>query len=324
MPLLIEVAWGKIKISLELDDAATVDQLHVALQEKTRVAPAMQKIMPGKFADKDKSKRLVDLGAKLAPAVNKVNLIGTTLEAAQAAVTQMNTESQKSAGRTKMQVFKKPFWLSPAFSALLAGPYVDGRGDPCEGGSAGAALACVDYLLSRVNLLGINPELEVVQRLTGLGEVQRHSLLSWTTEESVLLAHAHAAVRKCFELVLVAERVRHERNAQEILKIIEEIVSRVKAVEINHWVMLPAGWRLNLQSNSSGTFILLITRQSADMFSLVVCNSGEGLEYHPSQADGSKIKYKTCLPFHGIPLERISSASWYSHTHLLSPVCFLR
>jgi hypothetical protein len=312
MPLLIEVAWGKIKISLELDDAATVDQLHVALHEKTKVAPAMQKIMPGKFGDKDKSKRLVDLGAKLAPAVNKVNLIGTALETVQAAVTQMNTESQKSAGRTKIQVFKDAFWLTPSFSAVLAGPYVDGRGEPCEGGTPGAALTCVDYLLSRVNLLGINPEL--VQRLMGLGEVQRHSLLSWTTEESVLLAHAHAAVRKCFELASLAESA-HE--PPEILKIIEEIVSRVKAVEINHWVMLPAGWR---GLKSSGTIILLITRQSHDMFSLVVCNSGEGLEYHPSQADGSKMKYKTCLPFHGIPLERISSDSWYLPTHFLSPV----
>ena len=82
------------------------------------------------------------------------------------------------------------FWLTPTFSAVLAGPYVDGRGEPCEGGGLSAALTCVDYLLSRVNLLGINPEL--VQRLMGLGEVQRHELMSWTTEETVLLAHAHA------------------------------------------------------------------------------------------------------------------------------------
>ena len=54
MPLLIEVTWGKNKISLELDDAATVAQLHAALHEKTRVAPAMQKGL-GKFGDKDKS-----------------------------------------------------------------------------------------------------------------------------------------------------------------------------------------------------------------------------------------------------------------------------
>lgn len=302
MPLLIEVAWGKTKISLELDDAATVDQLHIALHEKSRVAPAMQKIL-GKFGDKDKTKKLVDLGAKPAPAVNKVSMIGTALETVQAAVTQMNSESQKSAGRTKIQVFKDAFWLTPTFSAVLAGPYVDGRGEPCEGGGLSAALTCVDYLLSRVNLLGINPEL--VQRLMGLGEVQRHELMSWTTEETVLLAHAHAAVRKCFELVSLAEKA---HDPPEILKIIEEIVSRVKAVEVNHWVMLPAGWK---GLKSSGTIILLVTRQSRDMFSLVVCNSGEGLEYHPSQADGSKIKYKTCLAFHGISLERISSESWY-------------
>ena len=302
MPFIIEVTWGKTKISLELDDTATVAQLHAAVHEKTRVAPAMQKGL-GKFGDKDKSKKLVDLGAKPAPAINKVSMIGTALETVQAAVTQMNSESQKSAGRTKIQVFKDAFWLTPTFSAVLAGPYVDGRGEPCEGGGLSAALACVDYLLSRVNPLGINPEL--VQRLMGLGEVQRHELMALSTEETVLLSQAHAAVRKCFELVRLAENA-HE--PPEILKVIEETVSRVKAVEVNHWAMLPAGWK---GLKSSGTVILLVSRQSRDMFSLVVCNSGEGLEYHPSQADGSKIKYKTCMTFHGIPAERIYSDSWY-------------
>jgi hypothetical protein len=301
MPLLIEVTWGKNKISLELDDATTVAQLHTALHEKTRVAPAMQKGL-GKFGDKDKTKKLVDLGAKCAPAVNKVSMIGTALETVQAAVTQMNTESQKSAGRTKIQVFKDAFWLTPTFSAVLAGPYVDGRGEPCEGGGLSAALACVDYLLSRVNPLGVNSE--IVQRIMGLGEIQRHELMSWCTEETVLMSQAHAAVRKCFELVRLAESA---EDPPKILKIIEEIVSRVKAVESNQWVMLPAGWK---GLKSSGTVILLVTRQSRDVFSLVVCNSGEGLEYHPSQADGSKIKYKTCMCFHGIPAERMCSDSW--------------
>lgn len=161
----------------------------------------------------------------------------------------------------------------------------------------------MDYLLSRVNPLGINPEL--VQRLMGLGEVQRHELMSLSTEEMVLLSQAHAAVRKCFELVRLAENA-HE--PPEILKVIEEVVSRVKSVEVNQWAMLPAGWK---GLKSSGTVILLVTRQSRDLFSLVVCNSGEGLEYHPSQADGSKIKYKTCMAFHGIPAERMYSDSWY-------------
>ena len=301
MPLLIEVTWGKTKISLELDDAATGAQLHSALHEKTRVAPSMQKGL-GKLGDKDKTKKLCDLGAKPAPAVNKVSMIGTALETVQAAVTQMNTESQKSAGRTKIQVFKDAFWLTPTFSAVLAGPYVDGRGEPCEGGGLSAALTCIDYLLSRVNPLGVNAG--IVQQLMGLGDIQTHELMSLSAGETVLLSHAHAAVRKCSELVLRAENA---REPPEILKVIEDIVTQVKAVEVGHWAMLPAGWK---GLKTSGTVILLVTRQSRDAFSLVVCNSGEGLEYHPSQADGSKIKYKTCMRFDGIPPDRMSSESW--------------
>jgi hypothetical protein len=96
MPLLIEVVWGKIRIPLELDDAATLDQLRVALHEKTGVAPAMQKIS-GKFGDKNASKRLVDLGAESAPAVNKIGMFGNATAApASAAAAGHSVESPEA------------------------------------------------------------------------------------------------------------------------------------------------------------------------------------------------------------------------------------
>ena len=74
--------------------------------------------------------------------------------------------------------------------------------------------------------------------------------------------------------------------------------------------MVPGGWN---GTTTTGTVMHLIEKvqnsSSEATYAFVTCNSGEGLEYHPSAPDSNltsgKVKYKTCLRISGIPLEKI-------------------
>ena len=56
-----------------------------------------------------------------------------------------------------------------------------------------------------------------------------------------------------------------------------------------------------------------IQRQSFDRFSVVVCNSGDGLQYHPSNPeDMPKIKYRTSIRLNDIHEDRISDKAFWA------------
>eukprot|EP01098_Paradermamoeba_levis_P013606 TRINITY_DN6237_c0_g1_i2.p1 TRINITY_DN6237_c0_g1~~TRINITY_DN6237_c0_g1_i2.p1 ORF type:complete len:374 (-),score=72.24 TRINITY_DN6237_c0_g1_i2:3-1124(-) len=84
-------------------------------------------------------------------------------------------------------------------------------------------------------------------------------------------------------------------------------------------LVIPGGW---ISLTTSGTVLYIIERELDD-FSFVVCNSGGGLEYHPSTvevlknnnpnlAPDTKLKYKTCLRIDHVALERISDVGFWA------------
>ena len=91
---------------------------------------------------------------------------------------------------------------------------------------------------------------------------------------------------------------------------------KIKALPFGEIMMVPGGWS---GATTRGTVMHLIekTQNTAGeaAFAFVTCNSGEGLEYHPSAPDSDitsgKVKYKTCLRISGIPLEKISDSAFW-------------
>lgn len=79
-------------------------------------------------------------------------------------------------------------------------------------------------------------------------------------------------------------------------------------------MLAPGGWS---GLTSRGNVMLIVHRTGQDMYSLVVCNPGHGLEYHPStgsasDSDPPKIKHKTCLRMDSIPGSKIKDAGFWS------------
>lgn len=79
-------------------------------------------------------------------------------------------------------------------------------------------------------------------------------------------------------------------------------------------MIIPGGWD---GLTTRGTVIYLVQRNDQQNYSLVLCNTGLGLEYHPSNACESdqtppKIKYRTSVKFDQIPKERICSVALWS------------
>lgn len=93
-----------------------------------------------------------------------------------------------------------------------------------------------------------------------------------------------------------------------------EIVARLEKLDVGHMMFLPAGWEGLL---SRGNVLYIIQRTHETHYSLVVCNPGQGLEYHPScgsENDNTppKIKSKDCIRFNEIPIARMTDVAFWS------------
>ncbi len=74
--------------------------------------------------------------------------------------------------------------------------------------------------------------------------------------------------------------------------------------------MFPGGWHTIVGGHA---IILMIERMSESNYSFIICNSGNGVQYHPSNASSTpKIKYQTTVRFNNIPSERmLDDGFWY-------------
>ena len=165
----------------------------------------------------------------------------------------------------------KPLWEYPAFAHMFGDPFIEGT--ELEGIAGPAmSLALCAYLIDRLSK-------------------QSSRWLSLFSEADLgKLRHVHGLVYDCLALCAKASKIEKPEELQELL---QEWQASLEKLEVGQLIMLPGGWR---GLTSSNTVMYLATRTSADRFAFVICNAGEGLDYHPVSAHcPPKIKYKTCV-----------------------------
>ena len=83
----------------------------------------------------------------------------------------------------------------------------------------------------------------------------------------------------------------------------------VRALAPGDFLLRPGGWR---RRNGGHVIIFVILRHPGDTFSLTVCNTGGGTQYHPASSaaypKGGKVRAALNIP--GIPLARLTSPAF--------------
>eukprot|EP00211_Chloroparvula_japonica_P012862 CAMPEP_0119153998 /NCGR_PEP_ID=MMETSP1310-20130426/50160_1 /TAXON_ID=464262 /ORGANISM="Genus nov. species nov., Strain RCC2339" /LENGTH=113 /DNA_ID=CAMNT_0007146487 /DNA_START=15 /DNA_END=353 /DNA_ORIENTATION=+ len=111
----------------------------------------------------------------------------------------------------------------------------------------------------------------------------------------------------------------------KFMKTLAEAFAVLKPGEV---LLLPGGWT---GLTKTAYVVYLVEKEDDASFALTVCNSGEGLEYHPSkffsereafdipapagagqeEADHLKLRYQTCLRLPGIAASRITDMGFW-------------
>ena len=187
----------------------------------------------------------------------------------------------------------RPIWKRPAFLDMFADCAGGARaGQPGtarpEGlGALGDAMALVA---------------EVLEALNREGEVEA-------------LRRAEEGFRQGIEAM---EQLRSRREHAGLLEFLTQVVPMVSEVGVGCVLVLPAAFALPRDDGSrmydEAAFLLVLRRDTERLCSLTVCNTGAGLEWHPSRidaADGSALRNAT-LRLSEVPRDRLTdSAFWY-------------
>lgn len=95
------------------------------------------------------------------------------------------------------------------------------------------------------------------------------------------------------------------------LTFVTMFVNLVSKIEPNQQIVLPGGWQ---QLDGKGHVCLYILRNcGSEKFSFTVCNTGDGLQYHPSKFDqstGLELK-QLAMTIWDIPRERLTDSSFW-------------
>lgn len=110
----------------------------------------------------------------------------------------------------------------------------------------------------------------------------------------------------------LGKEMRPGQENSSTLSLIQRIVSDISALAINDRIIIPGGWT-NLGGGHA--IVYIIERSSDSKFSFTVCNTGEGLGYHPmlgASLSGHKAKYKTAMFVGEIDENRVTSPDvWF-------------
>ena len=89
-----------------------------------------------------------------------------------------------------------------------------------------------------------------------------------------------------------------------------QVVARIQGLAIGELWITPAGWT----TNSSSHCVLMVIQRRYNSWTFALCNTGDGLEYHPSRATlcPPKIKRNIAYVISGIHLDKlVDSSFWY-------------
>jgi hypothetical protein len=70
-------------------------------------------------------------------------------------------------------------------------------------------------------------------------------------------------------------------------------------------LLVPGGW---VGPQAANAVMHIVQKTSAGNYALVTCNSGSGLQYHPSEpTSAAKMKFRTCIRLENIATDRMTS-----------------
>lgn len=137
-------------------------------------------------------------------------------------------------------------------------------------------------------------------------EVYGHTLIRLTSSDK---AHLHAIGELLVQAAAIRERLSAAASAgvDGSLEFIRWYQQQLLAMRDGDTWVVPGGWR----RSGGGHALLYIYQRHARRFSLVVCNTGGGVQYHPSTVQHyPKQKHRTALYIGDIPVSRITNSSF--------------
>ena len=106
---------------------------------------------------------------------------------------------------------------------------------------------------------------------------------------------------------------------------LNDVFNKIQSMVNGGTMLLPGGW----SDSNGGHNVLFILHRKPEGFVFAVCNTGDGLRYHPyTCASSPYIEYKLALVVEKIPVERIFDSSfWFMllrlQVSLVSVACWL-
>ena len=150
------------------------------------------------------------------------------------------------------------------------------------------------------------------------------SFSEFSAAELLLLRQGMQLLQQCEEIAAIGAQIfeKQEKEPGKILQVLRELwMPRLEALKpcgddgrvdsSEQFLLVPGGW--NGSDQGSSTVMHIVERTGPDEDSFVTCNTGPGLEYHPSDAScPPKLRYKTCIRLDNIPRERMEDAGFWT------------
>lgn len=199
-------------------------------------------------------------------------------------------------------------WRRGSFVGLFADPFV--KDSELEGGWLAPSISDFTQALKVSRSRGgygpgcITCSLRPVQRLSD----GRVSFWSASDPQRADLARLAAKLEAAANLSVDSALSRHAPE-DHIWGFMSRFSADVRALAPGDFLLRPGGWR---RRNGGHVIIFVILRHAGDTFSLAVCNTGGGTQYHPASSaaypKGSKVRAALNIP--DIPLTRLTSPAF--------------
>lgn len=190
-------------------------------------------------------------------------------------------------------VFKcgeRPIWEMPLFRHLVLGNSL--AKDPSE--LAPAPAQGTPLLRTLIDaLVVVSAQLEALEKFGYAAPALRRTV-----------GRVHAAFARSLELCRMLPQVRDNATFYELLT---TFTAQVKALMPGGILVIPGGW-------AGGVTVYVLHCVSYESYTLAICSTGSGLQYHPTRIDPATgaVQYNTPLLLLDIPPGRVrDSAIWF-------------
>ena len=119
------------------------------------------------------------------------------------------------------------------------------------------------------------------------------------------LAHAAEGLEGTLELM------RHMAPSGEhvaLLSFLEHLVPKIETLAVHKVLTIPLAWSAHARA-----LLLVLHRTSEALFSVTVCNCGDGADRHPSRLDGASggVERATSLPLLDVRMEQVTDSGFW-------------